>query len=110
MTVSINDVTDDIEMFQDFSESHVNNAIKRATLQTKNDSVVDIAFDTAVTEYAKHLLYVDYFMNYGGVTSSSMLGVSETVSDKTSNDPYLNQYLTTVQNYGNGGDGSFMLL
>lgn len=109
MTVLVNDVKSDIQMFQKFSDEHVKNTIKEATMQAKADSIDDYAFDVGVIEFSKHLLYADNFMNYGGVTSSSLMGTSQTIADKTDDDPYLNQYKNTVLNYG-GGDGSFMLL
>ncbi|UQS85778.1 hypothetical protein MOO46_07545 (plasmid) [Apilactobacillus apisilvae] len=101
MTVSIQDVTEDIVSFQKFSTHHVQNAIDDAKLQAKSDRINPDGFDMGVKQYTKYLLSIDNFNQYGGVTASSMMGVSQTIKDPTQNNPYLNQYNNTVALFGN---------
>lgn len=108
--VTVEDVTEDMPMFENFTTKHVQNAISKAKLQAKADEISPDAFNMGVIEFAKHLLYIDYFMSYGGVTASSMMGTSQTIADKTDNDPYLNQYNNTVSLFGNGGDEDILFL
>lgn len=100
MTVNADEVRMDIKIFSKMTDNHINQAIEISKLQVQSDKIADNAINIATIQFARHLLYIDSFMDYGGVTSASTFGNSQTIADKTSHDPYLEQYQQTLRQFG----------
>lgn len=95
-----NDVRGDIGMFQDYSDVHINERIEDAVAKAKHDQITDDALASAIRAWARHLLYKDWFMNYGGVQSASTFGNSQTMVNFNGYDDYRAEYDDIVDDYG----------
>ncbi|MFC6180014.1 hypothetical protein [Lactiplantibacillus daowaiensis] len=105
MSVSVSDVKGSISIFQNFTDDEINQQLTLANQQALNDGLIDDLLIAGTIQYARHLLYVDWAMSYGGVQSASTLGNSQTNFNLLmSNDPYLLQYNATVASFGNGSN------
>lgn len=97
-------IKSDIKIFQNFSDAHIQETLTNAELQVKHDQIADEAVDRAETLYARHLLYRDWFMNYGGVQSASTFGNSQTMVNFNGVDDYLIGYNNLIDQYGESDD------
>lgn len=99
--------------FKQFSDDAVKRDIQLGVARANSDGLdnpngidngnidqIQAVFDGAVLAYARHLMMIDIFAQYNGVTSATTLGNSQTITDKTNNDPYLAEYNRTVTQYG----------
>lgn len=105
--VDASTVKSDIKTFNTFSDSHVNEAIEHAKVRALDDGIPQnrTAFNFAVIDYARHLLTLDFFQNYG-VVSANDLGQSETLANpNTYDDGYLKAYNDLAGDF-NGTNGS----
>lgn len=93
-------VQGEIDIFSDFEFDTVKEKINEAKLKVDKDKVDDSMKRVATLYYARHLLYIDYFMSSGGVTGATTLGQSFTNADMHNNDPYLQHYNQIVNDYG----------
>ena len=97
--------------FKQFSNDYISRTIKSGTvralgdgldqpLNTTDQDTIQQIFDDAVLAYSRHLLMVDIFAQYNGVTQASTMQNSQTITDKTKNDPYLAEYNRISALYG----------
>lgn len=98
--ITVDQVKRDFKIFQKFDDGHVKEAITNAELQVKSDQIADEAVESATILYARHLLYRDWFMSYGGVQSASTFGNTQTMVNFGGVDPYLIDYNKKVDQYG----------
>lgn len=110
-TVTPNAVIGIKDDFKRFDNDYINLVIKQASARAYGDGldnpygvqdadIIQTVLDTAVLNYARHILMIDVFSKYNGVTSATTMGNSQTVTDKTNNDPYLAEYNRLVSLYG----------
>lgn len=110
-TVTPNAVIGIKDDFKQFDNEYIQLVIKQASARAYGDGldkpygiqdadITQTVFDTAVLNYARHILMIDVFSKYNGVTSATTMGNSQTVTDKTNNDPYLAEYNRLVSLYG----------
>lgn len=83
-TPTIADVKSDYKIFQSFSDDHI----------------TDDALARGIISWTRHLLYTDWFMNYGGVQSAGTFGNTQTMVNFNGVDPYLQEYDQVVDDYG----------
>ena len=99
------------EDFKKFTTDYINLVIKQASARAIGDGlntpigtddadIIQTIYDTAVLNYARHLLMVDLFSEYNGVTSATTMNNSQTITDKTKTDPYLAEYNRILNLYG----------
>lgn len=99
------------EDFRKFTTDYINLVIKQASARAIGDGlntpigtddadIIQTIYDTAVLNYARHLLMVDLFSEYNGVTSATTMNNSQTITDKTKTDPYLAEYNRILNLYG----------
>lgn len=95
-------VRSDFKTLQEFSDEHVEEAITGARVQVIVDEIQapDDVKTRAVILFARHLLFSDRVMSYGGVLSASTFGNSQTLKDFGGNDLFLHDYDTIVAKYG----------
>lgn len=102
LIVNVEDVRSDFKDFQEFTDKHVAEAIKHAQWQVSADKIDadDNVKQRAVTLYARHVLFSDWVMSYGGTLSGSTFGNSQTVRDFGGYDYFLSDYEDIKANYG----------
>ncbi|WP_282804028.1 hypothetical protein [Secundilactobacillus kimchicus] len=102
LTVTAETVKSDFKAFQEFTDDHVTEAIKRAKRQVLADRIEsdDVVKQEAVTLYARHVLFSDGVMSYGGTLSGSTFGNSQTVRDFGGYDYFLSDYEDIKAKYG----------
>lgn len=99
------------EGFKKFPTDYIQLVIKQASARAIGDGlnapagvddadIVQTVFDTGVLNYARHLLMIDLFSEYNGVTQASTMQNSQTITDKTKTDPYLAEYNRILNLYG----------
>ena len=99
------------EDFRKFKNDYINLVIKQASARAIGDGlntpigtddadIIQTIYDTAVLNYARHLLMIDLFSEYNGVTSATTMNNSQTITDKTKTDPYLAEYNRILNLYG----------
>lgn len=99
------------EDFKKFPTDYIQLVIKQASARAIGDGlnapagvddadIVQTVFDTGVLNYARHLLMIDLFSEYNGVTQASTMQNSQTITDKTKTDPYLAEYNRILNLYG----------
>lgn len=99
------------EDFKKFPTDYIQLVIKQASTRAIGDGlnapagvddadIVQTVFDTGVLNYARHLLMIDLFSEYNGVTQASTMQNSQTITDKTKTDPYLAEYNRILNLYG----------
>lgn len=98
--VTVDMVKRDFNIIKNFDDGHVDQAIQDATTQVKQDQIDDAHQTRAVITYAKHLLYQDWFMSYGGVISAGTFGNTQSMANFNGQDNYLIEYNNLVANYG----------
>lgn len=74
-TPTVADVKSDIKIFQNFSDDHITERINDAVSQVNHDQISDDQQARAIRAFARHLLYSDFVMNYGGVQSAGTLAI-----------------------------------
>ena len=72
-------IKSDINIFQGFSDAHIKERLDDAALKASHDQISEDALINATRAWTRHLLYNDWFMNYGGVQSASTFGNSQTI-------------------------------
>lgn len=99
------------EDFRKFKDDYINLVIKQASARAIGDGlntpigtddadIIQTIYDTAVLNYARHLLMIDLFSKYNGVTSATTMNNSQTITDKTNSDPYIAEYNRILNLYG----------
>ena len=99
------------EDFKKFPTDYIQLVIKQASARAIGDGlnapagvddadIVQTVFETGVLNYARHLLMIDQFSEYNGVTQASTMQNSQTITDKTKTDPYLAEYNRILNLYG----------
>lgn len=99
------------EDFRKFTNDYINLVIKQASARAIGDGlntpigtddadIIQTIYDTAVLNYSRHLLMIDLFSEYNGVTSATTMNNSQTITDKTKTDPYLAEYNRILNLYG----------
>ena len=99
------------EDFRKFTTDYINLVIKQASARAIGDGlntpigtddadIIQTIYDTAVLNYARHLLMIDIFSEYNGVTSATTMNNSQTITDKTNSDPYIAEYNRILNLYG----------
>lgn len=103
MLPTVKDVRGNIKIFNadSFEDDVINSCIEESSLKIKNDDIKEDMQKFAIITWCRHLLYIDSFMNYGGVTSASTFGNSQTISDMHNDDPYLQKYNQIAKDFGN---------
>lgn len=97
--------------FNKFPTDYIKLVIKQASARAMGDGLntpagvddadtIQTVYDTAVLNYARHLLMIDLFSEYNGVTSATTMNNSQTITDKTNSDPYLAEYNRILNLYG----------
>lgn len=99
-TLTPEDIKSDINIFQGFSDDHIKERLDDATLKASHDQISDDALINATRAWTRHLLYKDWFMNYGGVQSASTFGNSQTMINFNGYDDYRAEYDDIVDDYG----------
>lgn len=102
-TITVEQVVSDFHVFQEFSDDHVNEAIKRAQAQVASDQLSDEA-ELATILYARHCLLNDWESSWGGVQSASTFGNSQTMKDYGGYDRFIQDYDGLVAKYGASED------
>ncbi|GAY74274.1 hypothetical protein [Lentilactobacillus kosonis] len=95
-------IKQDFKIVKNFADDHIQRAIDSAVNQVKSDQIEATHVDEATTSFAKHLLYRDWFMSYGGVQSAGTFGNSQSMVNFNGSDPYLLNYNDIVDKYGTG--------
>ncbi len=103
-TPTITDVKSDYKIFQNFSDDHITGRINDAIAKTQHDQISDDALAGGILAWARHLLFTDWVMNYGGVLSASTFGNTQTMVNFNGVDPYLQEYNQIVADYGVSDD------
>lgn len=99
------------EDFKKFPTDYIQQVIKQASTHAIGDGLnapfgvtdqdqIQTIFDGAVLNYSRHLLMIDIFSEYNGVTSATTMNNSQTITDKTNNDPYIVEYNRQVNLFG----------
>lgn len=99
------------EDFKKFPTDYIKQVINQASMHAIGDGLntpfgvtdqgqIKTIFDSAVLNYARHLLMIDIFSEYNGVTSATTMNNSQTITDKTNNDPYIVEYNRQVNLFG----------
>lgn len=114
-TITVDAVIGIKKNFQKFPNDYVARCIKVACAQATSDGLstpegvtdqddIQIIYDEAVLSFARHLLVVDLFAEYDGVTQASTMQNSQTITDKTTNDMYLAKYNNYLNKYSNSNN------
>lgn len=99
------------EDFKKFSTDYIQLVIKQASARAIGDGlnapygvddadIIQTVFDSSVLNYARHLLMIDIFSEYNGVTNATTMNNTQTITDKTKTDPYLAEYNRILNLYG----------
>lgn len=97
--------------FKKFPTDYIKLVIKQASARAIGDGlnapygvddadIIQTVFDSSVLNYARHLLMIDIFAEYNGVTNATTMNNSQTITDKTKTDPYLAEYNRILNLYG----------
>lgn len=97
--------------FKQFPTDYINSVIKQASVRAIGDGLdkpfgvtdndqIQVIYDSAVLSYARHLLMIDIFSKYNGVTNATTMNNAQTITDKTNNDPYLMEYNRLLNLFG----------
>lgn len=97
--ITTEQVKSDFNIFQEFSDTHIQEAIDNATKQVAYDQLSDCITEATV-DYARHLLYRDWEMSYGGVSAASTFSASQTMKDFGGYDRFLQAYDDKCDQYG----------
>lgn len=103
-TPTIVDVKSDYKIFQSFSDDHITERINDAIAKAQHNQISDDALARGIIAWTRHLLYTDWFMNYGGVQSAGTFGNTQTMVNFNGADPYLQEYNQIVDDYGVSDD------
>lgn len=98
--VTVDQVKQDMRIFQKMDDGHITWAIQSATNQANSDQIQPLHFDEGVIDFAQHLLYRDWFMSYGGVSAASTFGNSQTLINTNGVDQFLISYNNVVAQFG----------
>lgn len=98
--IATEQVKSDFNIFQGFSDTHIQEAIDKATKQVAYDQLSD-CIDEATVDYARHILFLDNEMAYGGVSAASTFSASQTMKDYGGYDPFMQAYDDLCDQYGN---------
>lgn len=103
-TPTIVDVKSDYKIFQDFSDDHITERVNDAIAKAQHDQISDDALARGIIAWARHLLYTDWVMSYGGVQSAGTFGNSQTMINFNGYDDYRAEYDDIVDDYGVSDD------
>lgn len=99
------------EDFKQFPTDYIKGVIKQASVRAIGDGLntpfgvtdadqIQTIYDGAVLNYSRHLLMIDIFSKYNGVTNATTMNNTQTITDKTNNDPYLMEYNRLLNLFG----------
>lgn len=87
--------------FADVDDEVINNLIDDAALQIESDGLPDKYQELGCRLLVCHLLFVLNMTKYGGVSSATSMGESQTMFDwSKGNDPYMEMYKDLVDRFG----------
>lgn len=98
-TITTDQVKSDFHIFQDFSDTHIQEAIDKAAKQVVSDQLSD-RIEEATVDYARHVLFQDWEMSFGGVSAASTFSASQTMKDFGGYDRFIQDYNDLVYRYG----------